>query len=458
MRFDIIVIGSGPAGLAAAEAAHAAGARSIAVVESAKRLGGECPNWGCMPTKSLLSSVEALMTARRGKEYGFTAPKVGVDFGSLMRREWDIVDTLTGSGRIEKMIEQLGATLIAGRARFTSGEEIEVGGERHQAGAFVIATGSEAVEPEIEGLKNAGYLRVIDILSLPQPPKSLAVIGGGPIGVEFSQIFAPLGTKVTVIESAGHILAREDEEIAAVVAESFREQHIGLFVGHRVVAVAREGGMKKLTIEPVAGGPKRSFKTEEIFVSVGKRPALRDLNLDKAGVQVDDKGRPVVNEFQQSTNPKVYVAGDAAGRMMYTTVAHRQGAVAGMNAVKGNNMKVDLTVMPRGTFCHPEVGSVGLTEKEARDKGYDVGVGRSHYASLSKSLAAGAPEGLIKIVADKKTGDILGGHIVGRSAAELVHEIALAMYAHMTYADLANMIHAFPTFAEGIGAAAADIK
>jgi len=458
MRFDIVIIGSGPAGMAAAEAARAAGARSIAVVESAKRLGGECPNWGCVPTKSLLSSVEALMTARRGKEYGLRVPKAGVDFGSLMRREWRIVDTLTGSSRIEKMIVGLGAELVVGHARFVSPDEIEVGGKRYSAKVFVIAAGSEPNEPSIEGLKEAGYLSVADALSLPRAPKSLAVIGGGPVGTEFAQIFAPLGTKVTVIEAADHILPREDEEIAAVVADSFHKQKIGLFTGHRVLSVIKDGGHKKLTLVPVAGGQQRSFSVESIFVSVGKRPALHNLGLEKAGIEVDEGGRLVLNDYLQTTNPKVYAAGDAAGRMMYTSVAHREGAASAANAIKGNSVKVDLSIMPRGTFCHPEVGSVGLTEKEARAKGFDVGVGRAPYAQLSKSLSAGEKQGLIKIVADKKTGAILGGHIAGQSASELVHEIALAMYAGLTYNDLANMIHAFPTFAEGIGIAAGDVK
>jgi len=242
------------------------------------------------------------------------------------------------------------------------------------------------------------------------------------------------------------------------VADSFRQQGIGLFAGHRVVSVSREGGQKKLELEPVAGGRKRTFTAQTILAATGKRPALQNLGLDKAGVRLDERGRPILNEYLQTTNPDIYAAGDAAGRMFYTTVAHREGAAAGTNAVKGNSVKVDLAVMPRGTFCHPEVGSVGLTEKEARAAGFDVAVGRAPYAALSRSLAGGETQGLIKIVADRKTGNILGGHIVGQSATELVHEIALAMYAGLTWQELANMIHAFPTYAEGIAAAAADVK
>ncbi len=458
MRYQLIIIGSGPAGIAAAEAARQNGAGSVAVVEAARRLGGECPNWGCMPTKSLLSSVEMLMQARRGKEYGVNIPKAGVDFGSVMRRETRIVDLVTGSGRVEKLLDELGCKLLRGRARFVSPEAIEVGGRVYAADRFVIAAGSVPAIPPVEGLAQSGHLTVVDALSLKRPPKSLAIIGGGPIGVEFAQIFAPLGTRVTIVEAAGQILPREDEEIAAVVAASFRKQKVKLLTGHHLAAVARSGQSRQLTLSPAAGGRKKKITVDEVLVAVGKRPALAGLDLDKAGVRVDGRGRLILNDYLQTTNPAVYAAGDAAGRMMYTSVAHREGAAAAVNAVKGNSIKVDLSVMPRGTFCHPEVGSVGLTEKEARAAGYEVGDGRAPYAALSKSLAYGEKQGRVKIVADKKTGSILGGHVVGQSAAELVHEIALAMYAHLTYHELANMIHAFPTFAEGVAAAAADVK
>ncbi len=456
-RFDIIIIGSGPAGTSAAEAAHETGVASIAVVESAERLGGECPNWGCMPTKSLLSSVENLLAAEHGREFGVRIPKVGVDFGSMMRRERNIVDSITGGGRIEQYLKGLGVELIRGPARFIGRDEIEVRGLRYSARRFVIATGSETVVPPVEGLKESGYLTVINALQLARPPRSLVIIGGGPVGIEFAQIFAPLGTEVTVVEYADHILSHEDEEIADVVAASFKKQGIALLASTAVVSVKKNGGQREVRVKPVKGRRVRKLLAEQVMVATGKKPSLAQLDLDKAGIQLDERGRLVLNEFLQTTNPAVYAAGDAAGRMMYTAVAHREGFAAAKNALLGNKLQVDLSILPRGTFCHPEVGSVGLTEKEARAAGYDVAVGRSPYKALSRPLAAGDMQGLVKIVADRKTGKIIGGHIVGGAAAELVHEIALAMYAGLTYGELANMIHAFPTFAEGVAAAAADV-
>ncbi len=457
-RFDIIIIGSGPAGTSAAEAARESGAASIAVVESAQRLGGECPNWGCMPTKSLLSSVENLIAAERGKEFGVRIPKVGVDFGSMMRREHNIVDSITGGGRVEKYLDSLGVELIRGSARFTGRDEIEVRGRRYAAKRFVVATGSTVFVPPVEGLKEAGYLTVVDALKFTKTPKSMVIIGGGPVGVEFAQIMAPVGVDVTVVEYSDHILPHEDDEIAAVVADSFKKQGIKLLVSTSVVSVKKSGGLREVRVKPVKGKRVRKILAQEVMVTTGKRPALADLDLEKAGVQIDPRGRLVLNDFLQTTNPAIYAAGDAAGRMMYTAVAHREGFAAAKNALLGHKLKVDLGILPRGTFCHPEVGSVGMTEKEARAAGRDVAVGRSPYKALSRPLAVGDMAGLVKIVADRQTGEILGGHIVGEAAAELIHEIALAMYAGLTYGDLANMIHAFPTFAEGIAAAAADVK
>jgi dihydrolipoamide dehydrogenase len=457
--YDIVIVGSGPAGIAAAEAARQAGAKRIAVIESSQRLGGECPNWGCIPTKSLLSSVEEVIHARRGGSFGLPVPKAGVDFGSLMRRKSGIVDLLTGGGRIERHLEDIGAEIVRGRAVFTGPDEIDVGGRRVRAESFVLATGSEPTVPPIDGIERIGYLTVPGILALTEPPKSLAVLGGGPIGAEFAQIFAPLGSSVTVIEFAPHILSREDDEIAAVVEASFRGQGIGLMTSSKVVSARhREDGTKILEVEPVSGGSAREIIVEEVLLAAGKRPAFSGLGLDRAGVEIDAKGRPVLNDFLQTANPKIYAAGDAAGRMMFTSVAHREGQAAAWNALRGNSVKVDLSVMPRGIFTHPEVGSVGLTEREAKAAGYDVSIGRAPYAALSKSLASSDREGLVKLVCDRKTGLILGGHIVGHAASELIHEVALAMYAGLSHKDLANMIHAFPTFAEGVALAAADVK
>lgn len=457
-KFELIVIGTGSAGVSALEAAVGAGAKSVAVVEVAERLGGECPNRGCVPTKALLRSVGVLALARRAVEFGLEMPSPAADWPRIMERKRHIVDQLTGGGRIEGILEQLGVTLIRGRAVFTGPDEIEVGGERYTADHFIVAAGSEPAVPPIEGLKDAGFMTSDDLVELERPPASVVIIGGGPIGVESAQILRPLGVETTIVEFGPHLLGREDQEIAAVVEASFKKQGITLKTAYKMVSVMKDEGRLLATIVPAKGGAEEVLSVEAVLVAAGKRPALGGLALDKAGVELDKKGAPVLDEYLRSSNPAVYFAGDAAGQLLFTHVAHEQGVIAATNAVKGNTRKSDLSVVPRGTFCTPEVGSVGLTEKEARDKDFDVGVGKVPYSYFGKALVTGELEGLIKIVVDKKTGLVLGGHIAGESAAELVHELALAMAAGIRYQVIAEMIHAYPTFSEGIGAAASLVE
>ncbi|MBI4138867.1 NAD(P)/FAD-dependent oxidoreductase [Candidatus Uhrbacteria bacterium] len=445
--FDVVIIGSGSAGLAAAESAKEAGAKRVAVVESAKRLGGECPNRGCVPSKALLRSVELMMEARRAKEFGLRIPKTGFDFSALMRRKRKTVDALTGGGRMERILEHYGVDLIRGAAHFTGRHSIDVDGRPYEAKRFVIATGSEPFIPPIPGLKESGYWTSDDIVKIRNVPTSLLVIGGGPIGAEWAQILAPLGTRVTIIEAMSQLLPREDPEIAHVVETSFKRQGIRVQRNTKISSVRRHG--KTFIVNGI--------RASALLVATGKRPAVGSLALDAAGVSLSDRDAPILNEYLQTSNPDIYVAGDAAAQMMFTHVAHLQGEIAGTNAVAGPKRASNLDVIPRGTFCSPEVGSVGLTEQEARKQGRDVAVGRGEFSYLGKSLVSGETDGLVKIVADRKTKLILGGHIVGHSAAELIHEVALAMFAKIPYTAIAEMVHAYPTYAEAVGVAASDI-
>ncbi len=454
--FDVIVIGSGSAGTAAVEEAFEAGAKRVAVIEARERLGGECPNRACVPTKALLRSVEVLTLARRAKEFALNASKPTFVFSALMRRKQSIVDQLTGGGRIESLLKTLGATLIRGHARFVGERELEIAGKRYAAAKIIIATGSETFVPPVPGLKETGFITSDDAASMKKLPKSLVIIGGGPIGVEWSQILVPLGVKTTMVEFMPKLLPREDAEIAAIVEASFRKQKIKFMTATKVVSVAKSGRGVRVTVE--CASLKLALSAEAVMVAAGKRPAVGGLDLGKAGITIDKRGAPVLNEYLQTSNPAVYVAGDAAGQMLFTHVAHYHGEVAATNAVKGNIKKSDTSVVPRGTFCSPEVGSVGMTEKEARDRGHDVGVGKVPYAYFGKALVAGEMEGLVKIVADKSTKKVLGGHVVGQAAAEIVHEIALAMYADIPYTKIAEMIHAYPTYAEAVGAAAYGVE
>lgn len=456
--FDLIIVGSGSAGISAAETARERGTRSVAIVDSAKRLGGECPNRGCVPTKALLRSTEILSLARRAGEFGLRIPRADFQLRNIMKRKVRITDALTGGGRIEGVLKRLGVEVIRGTASFVSPGSIAVGNKRYGAKRFIVATGSEAVIPPIPGLQESGYLTSEGIVTLKRLPKSIIIIGGGPIGVESAQILSELGVRVTIVEFAAHLLPREDDDIADIVSSAFQKRGMIVFTATQAVRVEKKNGGRRVVVEIGIEKKRKTLAAEAVLVAIGKRPVITPLKPEKAGIEVDKRGRPKLNEFLQTSNPAVYVAGDAAGQMLFTHVAHEQGILAATNAVGGDTVTSDLRIVPRGTFISPEVGSVGMTETEARAAGVRVGVGSAAYATLGKALVSGETDGLVKIIADMDSGLILGGHVVGAAAAEIVHEIALAMFADVPYATVAKMIHAYPTYAEGIGAAAYNVQ
>lgn len=263
---------------------------------------------------------------------------------------------------------------------------------------------------------------------------------------------------MTIVEFAPHILPREDDEIASIVTRAFEKRGMKIYTITQAVHVEKDENGRRVTIEVGTEKKQEVLIADTVLVAVGKLPIVATLKLEKAAIELDERGKPKLNDFLQTTNPAVYFAGDAAGQMLFTHVAHEQGTIAAKNAIKGNVLSSDLRVVPRGTFCSPEVGSVGMTEAEARKTGKRIGIGTAPYSILGKALVSGETEGLVKMIADMDSGLILGGHIVGTVAAEIVHEIALAMFANVPYTTIANMIHAYPTFAEGVGAAAYNIR
>ena len=454
-RFDVIVIGSGPAGLAAAEAAKDAGAKHVAIIEAAEHLGGECPNWGCVPTKALLRSSDVLREVRGASAYGVNVEGITPDFSAMMRRKNKIVNALTNNPRMEGILKKLDVELIRGSAEFVSKDTVKVGRKTFTSRAFVIATGSKTFIPPIEGITDVPYVTSDDLVGLKSLPKSMAIVGGGPIGAEFADFYAALGVKITIIEFMPQILSREEPEVAQVVEKAFTSRGIDIQTNRKVMAVAKKGDL--LEIKTSAAESEKSVKmvtAEMLVIATGKRPAIESLGAEKAGIRLDKKGVPMLDAYLRTSNRRIYFAGDVAGQMMFTHVAHMQGEAAGRNAVKPRSKKSDLRVIPRGTFCTPEVGSVGMTEQEAKDGGRRVAVGTGSYAGLGKSLTTGKTDGLVKIVVDAKTKRVLGGHVVGQSAAEIVHEIALAMYANIPATAIADMVHTYPTYSEAVGIAA----
>lgn len=448
--FDVVVIGSGSAGFSAAEAARAAGAK-VAIIEREK-LGGECPNWACVPSKALLKAAK---TFRSGTQE---------DFKRIMAYRAGVVEAITGGGekgdRYERLAKKLGIELIYGSAAFTEANVLDVGGRAIFAKAFVIATGTVERIPDVPGLADIHYLTSKAAVMLDRQPKAIAIIGGGPVGCEFATFFSAIGTRVVLLQHAATVLNREDAEIAKIAEEQLAARGVEIVTRAEISEIVDGRGGVYGVRAAEAGGEGKMHAVEQVLVAAGKRANVDGLGLNAAGVKVDARGNIVTEARQKTSASHVFAAGDVDGGLMFTHTAHHEGSVAGHNAAlfalgkKGANKRSDERVVPRVTFVDPEVASVGMTEDEVRQQFKKALVGRYPIAALGRAVTEHTRFGLVKLVAHPKTREVLGCHIVAERAGEMIHEAALAMQLHAKADAIASMIHAYPTYSEGLAAAA----
>lgn len=449
--YDLICIGSGSAGGAAAFVAKKAGFR-VAIVEVSKdKLGGNCPNYACVPTKALLNAAKVLKTAKTAGEFGIQADNVSFDFKKVAAYRDSIVDQLTGP-RIERNLHNAGIDLLWEMAKFVSDHELEIAGRTYSAENILIATGSKEFIPPIDGLAETGFLVSDQAARLLELPKSIIVIGAGPVGTEFSQIFSSFGSQVTLLQRESQILQREDKEIADLVHKDLASRGVKIVLDMEVQRAQKHGGEKVVTIK--AGGKEQDFRAQEIMIAAGRRAALSDLNLEAAGLQLNSVGKLDLNEYLQTERAHIWAAGDAAGSWQFTHTAAYEGDLVGRNICHKHDEGVNYDVVPRVTFCEPEVASVGMTESEAQKKGSDIQVAKYPVGNLGRSLIDLDRRGFVKLVVDKKTRMILGGHIIGNNSGQMIHEIAVAMKGEISVDVVAKTIHAYPTYSESIAAAA----
>ncbi|MFH1632221.1 MAG: NAD(P)/FAD-dependent oxidoreductase [bacterium] len=453
--FDVLIIGAGAAGISAAQAASSAGAK-VCMIEKAE-MGGECPNWACVPSKAMLTSAKMYHMAKHHLEdFGLHADGVTFSFSRIMLRKDNIVSAITGKGkRIGKMMTGSGVKVEHGAAEFVDSHTIMVGKKKISAKSIIIATGSTNFVPPIDGIDKVG-LGFREVVSLRRQPGSVAIVGAGPVGCEFATFFAMLGTKVTLLQLDKQILNREDLEIAAIVEKKLSDYGANILTDTKTLGVARQGRKKRVTYQ--TGRMKRqSVLVDQVIVAAGKRASLDGIKIEKSGVKVDAKGRLKLNDKLQTNVGHIFAAGDVTGGMMFTHIAHEEGEVAGHNAVcsrPGSMRRRDLRVVPRVTFTHPEVASVGVTQAEAAIMKMKFEVISFPVGSLARAITDGSREGMIKLVVDKKSRKILGAHMAGNHAGDVIHEAALAMHANLTVDDIAATIHAFPTYSEALAAAA----
>ena len=323
-----------------------------------------------------------------------------------------------------------------------------MGDEVVRADNIIITAGSMPSVPPIPGLKETGYITNIEALELEQVPERLAIIGGGPIGVEFAQVFAAFGARVHIYEALDRIMMGEDEEISQAMVGLFARQGITVSTSVGINEVQSTSSGKVISIK-TADGQQQSEEHDLILAATGRKPAIEDLDLAAAGLEAGRKGITVSASLQTNV-PHIWAAGDVTGTFLFTFVAGEQGKTAVMNAIGPEQKELHYGVLPRATFCDPEVASVGLTERQAREQGYKVKVGKFDYANLTRSIVSNETEGFIKIVAEEDSGRILGGHIMGAEASSLIHEVATAMAGGLTASIIGDTLHAYPTLSEGV--------
>lgn len=436
--YDIVVIGGGSAGLVVASAAAQLKAK-VALVER-DRLGGECLFFGCVPSKSLIHAARTAYNVEHASRFGIHAQRSKIDFSQAIGHVQNVIDAIAPHDSPERF-KSLGVEVIFGQGQFTDPHTFEVNGLPLKARAFVIATGSETGLPAIPGLKEAGYLTNKQVFSLREKPQSLAIIGAGPIGCELGQSFHRLGTEVTLISSRAQILPKEDPEAAAVVQQQFEAEGLRILNNVRAERVEVIDGKKHVW----AGG--QEIIVDEILLSTGQVPNTSSLNLQAAGVEVGKQGIKV-NAKLQTTNPRIYACGDVIGGYQFTHIASYEAAIVLKNALFLPLTQAKYEVVPWATFTDPELARVGLTEQQARDRyGDKIYVLKQEFKNVDRALAEGTGQGFAKFIT-KGNGEILGAHIVGPAAGEIIHEVVLAMTQKLKISALSSMIHIYPTLAE----------
>ena len=444
---DIVILGSGSTAFAAALRAQSRGARVLMIEKSV--LGGTCVNWGCIPSKTLIHAARFRRESGLGARLGLGVSEGEIDFATLSAHKEQVVQFLRQSKYLDILQNVPGLTLIKGTGRFLDAHTIEVGDRRIDGERFLIATGGFPRLINIPGLSEVDYLTSRSALLLKTLPKSLVVIGGGVIALELGQMYLRLGCRVTVLEHGPRILPVVEAEPALALQQALAYEGMRIEVGVAVCSVRKNSDAT--IVEAEIGGIRQEFAAEKLLLAVGTAPASADIGLEKAGVELDQKGFVRVDEMMRTTAPGIWAAGDVIGGMMIATVGAREGIVAVDNMFDpGCGCRMDYLTAPMAIFTDPEVGMVGHTEASAAKAGYDTITNTMPVSAIPKAHVTGHTAGAIKIVADRKTRRLLGVHLSCDRGAELINEAALAIRFKLTIEELANTLHVYPSMGEGL--------
>src|SRR3989442_1827674 len=439
--FDVVVIGGGPGGYVAALRAAQLGART-AIVEK-DRMGGTCLVRGCIPTKALLQSSELYTLAKAGQPFGRVADNIRFDWPAAQKRKGQVVDQLVKG--VEGLLKAGGITSFKGSARLAGKGVVDVSGEQLQAKDIVIATGSTVARIPLPGAELT--IDSDEILELKEVPRRLAVIGGGVVGMEFAAMFAALGSKVTVLEILPQVLAMVDSDLVAVYTKLLSGLGGEIHTNSKVSRVVKQNG--GLQVQFSTGGEGGAVDADQVLLAVGRTPYTQGLDAEKAGVKLD-RGRVVVDDHLRTSADGVWAIGDVIGGIMLAHVASYEGVCAVENIAGHGDRVPDYHAAPNCVYTDPEIAHVGLGEKEAKDKGIAVKVGKFPFAAAGRALTLGQTEGFVKVIADAESGKLLGAHIIGPRATDLIAEATLAIQNGLTLEQIDLTIHAHPTLPESL--------
>jgi len=453
-EYDVVVIGAGPAGYVCAIRAAQLGLKT-AIVDK-EWLGGVCLNVGCIPSKALLKNAEvAHLLRERGKEFGFTFENLNLDYGTAVKRSRQVSDRLVKG--VGFLMRKNKVDVFMGAARVTARDKVTVTDNQGKVTELlvkniVVATGASTLVPPgwvVDGDKVVTYLEAILQEKL---PKSVVIIGAGAIGVEFATIWHSYGVEVTIVEMLPRLVPLEDEEVSAELTKVFGKKKIGVLTGHRVVSVQATADGVEVKVASEQG--EKVLQAEQALVAIGFRPNGRGLGLEEVGVKLSERGAVEIDERMATNVPGIWAIGDVTAKLMLAHVGSAQGIVCAENIAGAETITLNYEFMPRATYCQPQVASFGLTEAQAKERGYEIKIGRFPYQANGKALGLGDYTGWVKIISDAKYGEILGAHLIGPEVTELLPELTLAQMMELTPNEIARNVHAHPTLSETLMEAA----
>ncbi len=449
MKYDIIVLGSGPGGYVTAIRASQLGFKT-AIVEK-ESLGGVCLNWGCIPTKALLKSAQVFEYLKHAEDYGLSVKDADKDFDAVVKRSRNVADGM--SKGVQFLMKKNKIDVIEGFGKLKAGKKVEVDGKEYSADNIIIATGARSRElPSLpqDGKKVIGYR---EAMTLPEQPKKMIVVGSGAIGVEFAYFYNSMGTEVTIVEYLPTVVPVEDAEVSKQLERSFKKSGIKIMTSAEVTKVDTSGSGVKATVKTKKG--EEVLEADIVLSAVGIKTNIEGIGLEDVGIVVD-RDKILVNDFYQTNIPGYYAIGDVTPGQALAHVASAEGILC-VEKIAGQHVEaLDYGNIPGCTYCSPEIASVGLTEKQAREKGFDIKVGKFPFSASGKASASGAKDGFVKVIFDAKYGEWLGCHMIGAGVTDMIAEAVLGRKLETTGHEVLKAVHPHPTMSEAVMEAVAD--